>query len=210
MAVRGVDHIDLAVSDVEASLAFYLGLLGPLGLKVEARFKTYRGTEDVFYLGFGQKHVQGAQAETRLGLRQADGGEHRYYDVGVEHLAFSVEDRGEVDDAYERCVSMGARIHRPPEVEHDMEGYYAFFAFDPDGMRVEVCSWTDQAREQWDDGNNVVALEPGVVVAYERNTFTISKMREAGVEVVTIEGFELGKGRGGGHCMTCPVVRDPI
>ena len=67
-----------------------------------------------------------------------------------------------------------------------------------------------QAREQWDDGNNVVALEPGVVIAYERNTFTISKMREAGVEVVTIEGFELGKGRGGGHCMTCPVVRDPI
>ena len=67
-----------------------------------------------------------------------------------------------------------------------------------------------QAREQWDDGNNVVALEPGVVVAYERNTFTISKMREAGVEVVTIEGFELGKGRGGGHCMTCPVIRDPI
>jgi arginine deiminase len=68
----------------------------------------------------------------------------------------------------------------------------------------------EQEREQWDDGNNVVALEPGVVVAYERNTFTISKMREAGVEVVTIEGFELGKGRGGGHCMTCPVVRDPI
>jgi len=67
-----------------------------------------------------------------------------------------------------------------------------------------------QEREQWDDGNNVVALEPGVVVAYERNTFTISKMREAGVEVVTIEGFELGKGRGGGHCMTCPVIRDPI
>jgi arginine deiminase len=67
-----------------------------------------------------------------------------------------------------------------------------------------------QQREQWDDGNNVVALEPGVVVAYERNTFTISKMREAGVEVIPIEGFELGKGRGGGHCMTCPVIRDPI
>ena len=67
-----------------------------------------------------------------------------------------------------------------------------------------------QEREQWDDGNNVVALEPGVVVAYERNTYTIAKMREAGVEVVTIEGFELGKGRGGGHCMTCPLVRDPL
>ena len=67
-----------------------------------------------------------------------------------------------------------------------------------------------QEREQWDDGNNVVALEPGVVVAYERNTYTIAKMREAGIEVVTIEGFELGKGRGGGHCMTCPLVRDPL
>ena len=67
-----------------------------------------------------------------------------------------------------------------------------------------------QEREQWDDGNNVVALEPGVVVAYERNTYTIAKMREAGVEVVEIAGFELGKGRGGGHCMTCPILRDPV
>ena len=68
----------------------------------------------------------------------------------------------------------------------------------------------EQEREQWDDGNNVVALEPGVVVAYERNTYTIAKMREAGVEVVEIAGFELGKGRGGGHCMTCPILRDGL
>ncbi|HZY08078.1 MAG TPA: arginine deiminase [Ilumatobacteraceae bacterium] len=67
-----------------------------------------------------------------------------------------------------------------------------------------------QEREQWDDGNNGVALEPGVVVAYERNTYTIAKMHAAGVEVVEIAGFELGKGRGGGHCMTCPLQRDGI
>lgn len=65
-------------------------------------------------------------------------------------------------------------------------------------------------REQWDDANNTVALEPGVVVSYERNTYTIAKMRQAGVEVVPIAGFELGKGRGGGHCMTCPMLRDGI
>ena len=66
----------------------------------------------------------------------------------------------------------------------------------------------EQAREQWDDGNNVVALEPGVVVAYNRNEFTNARLRDAGVTVIEIEGSELGKGRGGGHCMTCPVWRD--
>jgi arginine deiminase len=67
-----------------------------------------------------------------------------------------------------------------------------------------------QEREQWDDGNNVVALEPGVVVAYRRNEWTNAQLREAGVTVLEIDGGELGRGRGGGHCMTCPVLRDPL
>ena len=65
-------------------------------------------------------------------------------------MAFVVDGQGEVDDAFQRCASIGARIHHPPEQDQDqdMKGYYAFFVFDPDGIGIEVCSWTDQAREQ--------------------------------------------------------------
>ncbi len=115
------------------------GCSGPLGLDIEARFETYRETEEVVYLGFGQKFVPGAVPETRLGLRKADGGRHEYYGVGIEHLAFTVESTEEVDGAYQRCLGMNARIHCPPEEEPDLPGYYAFFVFDPDGFRIEVC-----------------------------------------------------------------------
>jgi arginine deiminase len=63
-------------------------------------------------------------------------------------------------------------------------------------------------REQWDDGNNVLCLEPGVVIAYDRNVATNARLRKEGIEVIAISGSELGRGRGGSHCMSCPVLRD--
>jgi arginine deiminase len=80
-------------------------------------------------------------------------------------------------------------------------------------LRVVASGGSDyQAeREQWDDGNNVVVLEPGVVVAYDRNTYTNSELRKAGIEVITINGREMGRGGGGGGVRrtTCPILRDP-
>jgi catechol 2,3-dioxygenase-like lactoylglutathione lyase family enzyme len=138
MPAMPINHVDLAVSDVERSLAFYRALLEPLGWTEELRFPTYRGTEEVVYL-----HEPATRSG--LGLRQADLGQYRYYEVGIEHIAFEVDERDELDAAYSRCLAREAKVHFPPEEDRDIPGYYAFFVFDPDGIRVEVMWW------EWDE-----------------------------------------------------------
>jgi glyoxylase I family protein len=132
MPGRGIQHVDLAVADVDRTLSFYRVLLGPLGLAEYARLRSYRGTEEIVYLTFGRSF---------LGIRPADGGTYRHYDVGLEHLAFQVDTREEVDDAHSRCAAAGGKIESSPQehyVERGEEDYYSFFAFDPDGIRIEV------------------------------------------------------------------------
>ncbi|WP_370288894.1 arginine deiminase [Nocardioides sp.] len=120
--------------------------------------------------------------------------------------------------AYTVTVREGAGVGSPDEpAELEVTGPRPFLEAAAAAMGIERLHRIDTGldpisaeREQWDDGNNTLALGPRIAVAYERNDGTNSRLEDAGVEVVRIAGSELGSGRGGPRCMSCPVHRDPI
>src|SRR5262245_499381 len=134
MPARDIRHVDLTVTDVERSISLYMELLGPLGFSETMRYPSYRKTEEVVYFRWGPSW---------FGIRPADRGEFTYYAPGVEHIAFRVDNPEEADEAHARAGEMGAKVHHPPEMDGDIEGYHATAIFDPDGIRIEVFSGED-------------------------------------------------------------------
>ncbi len=129
----GVDHLDLVVSDLDRSLAFYQGLLGPLGYSRLAEIEGERG-ERVLYIG-----RDGGYALS-LRERQATARDEPYdrYDLGLHHIAFRAESRMQVDERADWLRSRGADLESGPKEHTYTEGYYAVFFYDPDGLKLEI------------------------------------------------------------------------
>jgi catechol 2,3-dioxygenase-like lactoylglutathione lyase family enzyme len=124
-----IDHVDLVVSDLERSLDFYRGLLGPLGFDREESIVGERG-ERVVYIGRGS---------AAIGLRAAQsGGAVDRYAVGMHHLALPVSSRAVVDERTQWLRSVGARVESGPAEYSYAPGYYAVFFYDPDGLKLEL------------------------------------------------------------------------
>ncbi|MFI5959525.1 arginine deiminase [Cryptosporangium sp. NPDC051539] len=112
---------------------------------------------------------------------------------------------------------MAYRLTRGEDGEPNVAGPTTFLTAAAEAMGLErlrvIPTGLDPVtaeREQWDDGNNTLCLAPRLAVAYERNVETNAQLEDAGIEVIRIPGSELGSGRGGPRCMSCPIVRDPL
>lgn len=130
----GVDHLDLVVSDLERSLAFYQELLRPLGYSRLSEIEGERG-ERVLYIG-----REGGMGSVSLRERQSHERATPYerYDLGIHHIAFSAESRESVDERAEWLHAQGAEIESGPKEHTYTPGYYAVFFYDPDGLKLEI------------------------------------------------------------------------
>jgi arginine deiminase len=125
-----------------------------------------------------------------------------YENVADSLVAYTVTPDGHEDD--------GSRILQVAEARPFLEAAADALGIEKMHRIATGLDAVEAEREQWDDGNNTLALAPRVAVAYERNDGTNARLEEAGIEVVRIAGSELGSGRGGPRCMSCPISRDPL
>jgi glyoxylase I family protein len=129
MSLSGIHHLDLVVSSIERSLPFYRELLEPLGYTRVGEVRGERG-ETIWYIG---------GAGVAIGLREAQTeGAFDRYRIGVHHVAFEAASREVVDERHRWLVERGGDIESPPKEYTYMSGYYAFFFYDPDGIKLEI------------------------------------------------------------------------
>jgi glyoxylase I family protein len=130
MSRTGLHHIDLVITSIERSLPFYRELLAPLGYTGVGEVEGERG-ETIWYLvGSGVVGVGLREAQTE--------GAYDRYRVGVHHVAFEAASREVVDERHRWLVETGGDIESPPKEYSYIPGYYAFFFYDPDGIKLEI------------------------------------------------------------------------